>query len=70
MYLTREQERMLAGEYGEVLERNFRHLSERLSCYRSNLVHVFLCTTSPSSPSLFLLSDTPFLTLLLGATLI
>ena len=26
MYLTREQERMLAGEYGEVLERNFRLL--------------------------------------------
>lgn len=26
MYLTKEQERMLAGEYGEVLERNFRLL--------------------------------------------
>ncbi|MCS7131401.1 MAG: aconitase X, partial [Hadesarchaea archaeon] len=26
MYLTKEQERVLAGEYGEVLERNFRLL--------------------------------------------
>ena len=36
MYLTKEQERILAGEYGEVLERNFRLLVKLGDIYGAN----------------------------------